>query len=937
MFSMNLDGVWNFSLDPNGDQSWNEKDNPMPTDKIHIPGSIEEQGYGESSSHYPIGTWKKDREYEGKAWYVQEINIPIDFENRYLYLELKGVRWVTELWIDNDYVGFENSLSAVHRFNITPFVKPGNKHRFIISVDNQMHLPLQESHIHSYHTSTYWGGITGGIEIVSQLPYTIGDVSIQSDLKSGSVNLRVEVDREDCENRQHWSLFATIIDQEGNLINSKRTPINEYYENNKVINTTTIELGNRARLWSVDDPHLYKLELLLEYKGEEYDKKSLTFGFRTISTTDNQILLNGIPVFLTGYVDCCVFPQTGYPVWDIEHYRRQFKIAKSYGFNHVRLHGWNPPEPFWIAADEAGMLVQTELPHWSRQYTRSEKDSTAEVHTFLTQELEKIIQSLHAHPSFVMLSMGNELVSEDGHPQLNQLVQLARKLDSSRIYTENTGHGQLPSQSREGDFFVPTLNWHPPYNIDHAATADTTTDYGEVTRLEKKPLIAHEHGQFTMYVRPEEEEKYKGIIKPNWLETINKTIRSKGLENRTNEFIESTGIHLVRSLKENIEKARRTPNLSGIQLLDIRDFPGQGHATVGILDVFWDSKNIIPPEKFRQFNEQTVLLMRAKSRTFFTDENLTIDLELSHFGLTIDLAELEWKLITEDMVWKKETITIKDIPGNGIVDLIKVNEKIPVNEPMKVTLEAVIKVNGRTFSNAWDFWLYSRQPLPEKCDRIWTNINELRSALYGARVEDTLGINELSFEAENNVDLAITDQMGRDVLQFLIDGGNVWLMAKENGQYDEVLTRYLPTFWNYLWFPEQLGTTMGMRIHKHPVFKDFPHDGHSDWNWFNLVDRSVALNLDLTPEVSPIVEVIDNFNRAKKLAYIYEVKVGRGKLFVSTLNLTNRRMMKSPESHFLLFKIIEYLRSDEFQPSTSITVGELLGTFKVKSLFKLRY
>ncbi|GAB2545823.1 glycoside hydrolase family 2 protein [Gracilibacillus alcaliphilus] len=934
---IDLNGTWNFSLDLNNDQNWIHKDTSLPSDMIQIPGSIEEQGYGQASAHFPIGTWKKDREYEGIAWYVKDIELSKDINESDLYLDLKGVRWVTELWIDGNYVGKEDSLSTVQRYNITPFVKIGGKHRFVIRIDNQMLLPLQESHIHSYHTSTYWGGITGGIQIISELPHTIQDVRVQTKAEDKFVQVEVKVDRTNCPDRNNWSIRTNILDQDGGLVQSKEVDIAGKNEALQLTNFIQIKLDDTAKVWSPDDPYLYHAEVTLLHHGKQYDKKTVRFGLRTISTDKNQILLNGIPIFLTGYVDCCIFPNTGYPEWDIEHYRKQFQIVKSYGFNHVRLHGWTPPEPFWQAADEAGMLVQTELPHWSRQYTRSKDLAPEEVHSFLTQELKRVLTALQNHPSFVMLSMGNELISEEGHPQLNELVQLARQLDASRIYTDNTGHGQLPSQSREGDFFIPTLNWHPPYNIDHAATSDTTTDYGEVTRLEKSPIIAHEHGQFTMYVRPEEEKKYQGVLKPYWLKTITDTLESKKINSRTNEFIESTGIHLVRSLKENMEKARRTPNLSGIQLLDIRDFPGQGHATVGILDVFWDSKNVVEPKQFRQFNEQTVLLMRSKKRTYYSDEQIAVSLELSHFGLSADSADLEWSLKTEEKIWKKEGVTIKRIPGTGLINLLNISEEIYTNKAEKITLEASITINAKTYTNEWDFWLFPRQELPENCERIWTNIPEVRSALYGVRLENTIGLDELSFKAEKDVELAITDQIGRDILQFLVDGGNVWLMAKEDGQHDEVLTRYLPIFWNYLWFPEQTGTTMGMRIHKHPIFDEFPHDGHSDWQWYHLVDRMIALNLDLTPNVKPIIEVIDNFNRAKKLAYVYEVNVGKGSLFVSTLNLTDRKLMKHPESHFLFFKIIEYLKSSKFQPEMSISIGELLSTFKVKSLFNLRY
>ena len=133
-------------------------------------------------------------------------------------------------------------------------------------------------------------------------------------------------------------------------------------------------MGADARLWWDDDPFLYTADFTLRRGDQVLDHLRQRVGLREISVQGKQILLNGLPVFLRGYVDCCIFPQTGYPSWDVEHYRRQFAIAKSYGFNHVRLHSWTAPEPFWIAADEAGMLVQAELPHWSRFYDQAETE-----------------------------------------------------------------------------------------------------------------------------------------------------------------------------------------------------------------------------------------------------------------------------------------------------------------------------------------------------------------------------------------------------------------------------------------------------------------------------------------------------------------------------------------------------------------------------------
>ena len=56
-----------------------------------------------------------------------------------------------------------------------------------------------------------------------------------------------------------------------------------------------------------------------------------------------------------------------------------------------------------------------------------------EVHAFLKRELDRVVPMLNAHPSFVLLSLGNELIKADGHG-LNELVNRARELDPTRLY-----------------------------------------------------------------------------------------------------------------------------------------------------------------------------------------------------------------------------------------------------------------------------------------------------------------------------------------------------------------------------------------------------------------------------------------------------------------------------------------------------------------------
>jgi beta-galactosidase len=928
--TISLNGEWRFVLDAeerlNGsDLCWEEMGS-----SIGVPGSWEEQGIGEPSMHEPIGTWKKLREYIGSAWYAKEIRIPEHPGDMQYSLILSGAKWRSEVWLDGRPVGTDDSLVCEHIFDLTPFVKPGTAQRLMIKLDNRMFLPLPESHIHSYHTATNWGGITGGARIEAVPASRIGHVRVVPNAGKKSVALDIGLSAVDRLQGPGWEVSVEAAAEDGTVIAVKSVPVSAI--NGHSI-TMELELGDQAQLWNDKQPALYRIFVQLLQAGAVKDACSRRFGLRSVEAKGKSILLNGNPVYLRGYVDCCIFPLTGYPVWDREEYRRQFRIAKEYGFNHVRLHGWTAPEPFWEAADEEGMLVQTELPHWSNWYNPQKEQLPAEVHDFLKRELERIIRTLNAHPSFIMLSLGNELTNQQGHAGLNELVQIARGLDASRIYTDNTGFGDLPALDREGDFYIPTMNWHTPFHIDHAAAPNSYEDYRAVTVLTDKPVIAHEHGQFTMYVRPSEESKYTGILRPNWLKTTVETLESKKLTDRVEEFGEASGALLVRCLKETMEKSRRTPGLSGIQLLDIRDFPGQGHATTGILDVFWDRKGIIEPELFRRFNDETVLVMRSEGRTLYAGETYEVRLECSHFGSEpIRDGVLRWELAAAGTRACGGSISGVNIAAGslGFIGLVPLQVEGPQAQALElqVTLEYG---EGRQAVNSWEFWVYPRPCLHSKVNRIWSNVWGLRPSLSGAVFKQQIGLNWLSYIEEKDIGLAITDQLSRDVIQYVLDGGSAWLMVKPGRLHDEVDSKFLPIFWNYLWFPGQEGTTMGMVVHGHPLTSRFPHEGTSNWQWYHLVDRTPAIGLDSVPQIKPIVEVMDNFNRGKKLAYAFEAQIGKGKLYVSTFRLSEGYDIKRPESAYMLQQTVDYLMSGDFNPSARLSIGELLGLFKLKN------
>jgi hypothetical protein len=142
--------------------------------------------------------------------------------------------------------------------------------------------------------------------------------------------------------------------------------------------------------------------------------------------------------------------------------------------------------------------------------------------------------------------------------------------------------------------------------------------------------------------------------------------------------------------------------------------------------------------------------------------------------------------------------------------------------------------------------------------------------------------------------------------------------------------KFLPVFWSPVHFPKQAGS-MGLLIdHTHPALKNFPTEKHTDWQWWSIVKRSKAMQIDSIPGASPIVETIDNFVNNRRLATVFEAKLGKGAIIVTSIDLitpdTADGQYKTgitPEIEHLRHCLAQYINSADFNPPTSITEQQL--------------
>ena len=919
--TLDLSGAWHLKLDPTDAgirEEWFKQS--LSGHSIQLPGSIDAQGLGDpvtldtewtgtifDRSFYESEAYAPCREagnikvpfflqpethYLGSAWYQASFRLPDTWTNQSLRLFLERPHWHTRLWINDREIGEGDSLSTPHTWDLGP-LEPSQTHRLSLRVDNRLHIEVGENaHSVSDHTQGNWNGVIGRIELKAQDACEINQLDVFPDVETRSIRVLGALSGvNDCE-----SINLKVLPKCEELANElARQTIPLEWSNGTTSFDTRIELGPDARLWDEFDPALYELEA-----DCGHSRKSTTFGLRAITRNGSQLAINGRKVFLRGTLDCCIFPLTGHPPMDVESWHSILNQIKNHGLNHVRFHSWCPPEAAFIAGDELGLYFQVECPIWPNAVAVLAFNSPAgigdgkAIDQWAYTESERILQAYGNHPCFVLMACGNEPGGPQHREYLSQWLLHFRKRDHRRLYTASAGWPEL----EESDFHVPSeprlhqwgegldsrLNAQPP---------STTHDYAAHIAKRDAPVVSHEIGQWCAYPPIYDTDKYQGHLKPRINEIVADSLKSNHMADQIRSFVQASGKLQALCYKEEIEASLRTRGQAGFQLLGLQDFPGQQTAPVGMLDAFWQSKGYLEAAQMRGFCNATVPLLRLEKRVYDTSESMDVPVEVAHFGpQNIQSVKIHWQLsIGENIVregkLKKQDITTGNLNACGTIQLDWNN----LNAPSKYTLTVRVLDKGNTFSNTWDLWLY-----PADLDTAETESLQLSTTLA-------------------------------DALQRLESGQTVLLIPKREQVKGQVELGFSSIFWNTACTQGQPPHTLGILCNPdHPALQQFPTDFHSNWQWWYPIQSAAAMVLDpLPPTCRPIVQVIDDWFKNRRLGLLFEARVGNGKLLVCSIDLLSQT--HNPEQNLvnrqLLHSLTQYLLSPQFDPEETIQATQL--------------
>jgi hypothetical protein len=912
---ISLEGVWQFRIDSLNEGIENQWFNDQFDQTIVLPGSMAENGYGDEvtlftkwtgsiwdSSYFEDPGYEKYRQqgnikipfwlkplkyYTGPAWYQKDVTVPGKWEGKRVILSLERCHWESRVYINGREAGTVNSLAVAHQYDVTPLIKTG-KNRISIRIDNRMIIPVGEnSHSVSDHTQTNWNGIIGAISLDALAPVHVKNIQVFPDLHSHDARVVLTI-------ANHSGVpFEGTLEMQAKSYNSekKHTPAPLSRSIAVPGQEETVELvysmGGESLLWSEFSPALYRLEVKLnDSRGHLMDQQSQEFGMREFGVNGTRFMVNGRPVFLRGTLECCIFPLTGYPPTDEAAWLHLIGRCKEHGLNHLRFHSWCPPEAAFRAADKMGFYLQVECGSWANQGSTIGDGSPLD--SFIYQEGDRILEAYGNHPSFCMMAYGNEPAGEHQEQYLGRLVDYWKSKDSRRVYTSAAGWPFIPENQYHNDPMPRIQHWEEGVeSVINARPPQTSFDYREVIGAYDIPVVSHEIGQWCVYPDFREIKKYTGVLKPTNFEIFQETLQENHMGHQAEDFLMASGKLQAICYKAEIEAALRTPGFAGFQLLQLHDFPGQGTALVGILDPFFNSKGYITPEAFRKFCNRTVPLARMEKRIFTSGEVFRAEIELSHFG-EVPLTGQKIRCLirnTDHDILFDQMFEIGEIPIGNVIPAGSIQYELDgISRARKLTLE--VGIENTPYANSWDFWVYPQNVHPDPGEVIITQ----------------------------KLDKATVDllRQGRSVL--LLTYGSV---NEKHGA--NVRIGFSSIFWNTAWTRGQAPHTLGILCDPaHPVFKDFPTEYHSNWQWWDPVTHSQAMILDEFPAMlSPLIQPIDTWFKNRKLALAFEARSGGGRIMVCSIDLGSDLGMR-PASCQLLNSMLNYMNSSDFDPETEV-------------------
>ncbi len=971
---MNLAGEWRFAFDPaetgiNYCGGWYDLELP---ERVILPG-------GTHTNHIGIKNTVMDKDnigepwiYIGAAWYQRDIEIPQEWAGKQITLYMERTSH-TMVWLDGIPMGSNDDVQVPQYYALGAAATPG-RHNLTIRVNNKAVRPLQ-------YAARTLNGIMGEVSLQATDPVCIRDVKVTPHVDnnratieiwlqnqtgvpvSGMLNLAVESQKPieaECTAEQCSITHAGKQPSAGHRLRHRRIQFVIEEQEKKV--WIDLWMGDDCLLWDEFTPNVYELTVTMEAGGNSgefgapearrtafsqpgfyTDRVVTTFGMRDFRVVDRQFSVNGKKVILRG--DMPMGESDRSPEEELAYWRALMKEYKKYGINMLRFHTTCPREAALTAADEAGIYMQLELKLWAWICFPDEPAFEPLLEGTLKKQGDNVLKAYGNHPSFVMMSLGNEIQGD--YHMLGRVVAHLRETDPSRLYAQGTNNNLDDPFPLEGDdFFISNKARfghkmmrgscahadYPLGKIQNEELPDTWRGFGESLDGYEVPVIGHEIGQYETSPNFDDLMDFPADEQPRNLLLFRQTMEQKGLLPKEKDFFAASGKLSALCYREDIEMYYRTPGMGGFQLLALRDCLGQGSSMVGILNYHGKPKGNISPEEWRRFCNDRVMLLRMPGYIYRGGELFHARVDAANFGCS-DMPESEAYV----RIYKAKTAGSNRENGAERANTI---EERAAEEGLFLEQLLLPAVDIRQGDRAALGWIDLTLPKLEEAAELTVEIGIEK---YGLKNCYPIWVFPQKKEEQAVVptDALITSEMNETILGALQEGRDVFYVPENLPPRYAVEGFWASNFWSYDMFANMslkkgvpvMPGTLGLCCQtEHPALGGFPTGIGSSWQWWRIVMESSAVILDGLPlELDPIVSVIDNPMRCCRLGMIFEARVGAGRLLVASAALLQIRD-KYPEAACLYDSLITYMNSEKFCPHAELTPEQCRERFFVPEM-----
>ena len=897
--------------------------------------------------------WERTKQdYEGVAFYKKRFEIPADWKGKVIRLQFGAVNYLSEVWVNDEVVGFHEGGFTPFEFRIDEMIKAGESNTLTLRVVGPIMMSDKEvDGIRKQETAQWRGGLSAGIwqdvKLIATDEIYVDDVYIQPNIQDNTAQFHVELD--------HTGIKGATTGIAINIIDTKSNKqVANLHEDwmlhpGKQKKSWTLNIPD-AKYWSPDNPHLYRAEVVVNNKNEISDSWNARFGMRELTIKNDDFYLNGKRLYIKATFFEGLYPNgIAYPD-SKEMIRREIQLAKEAGFNLIRP--WRrAAAPIWLdMADEMGVLVvgSPTLECMTLPF------DTPYLPTRVENEVRRTILRDRNRACIIQWELFNEL----HRPVLNQLMRpmamLVRELDPTRLILDESGGWAFGANMYLPNEYEPTKfndihNYSGPFTNKFHYDGYLSIGLTEVEKKAKQykgkkvgrnvvpglmsyvselgygslPDLTSVNPKFETTGNPlTPAYRYHHRLAKEQRRILDESGFGKLYPNMQQFYQDQQQIHGGAN-KRMIEAVRSNPNVDGYCIHALAG--GDWVLGAGLIDI-WRQPKGYAYEGTKAANQPRIVSIRLFPRNVYAKKGA----KLAITGIN-DLENIDAIIQVKITNQKGKTVFEKSVSTDWQQGISSLFENALTTKKWKgshtVSVE-VIDQNGSILTkNTYPFDVFQEKDLrlPKTTVTLMDIDNDLATFLETKKVKVTefgpaTDLSTPVFVTQSKSKEEATQKEFETLFDFAKKGGTIVYLQEQFGkgqiEKDNPLTPFTGTK-----IPSMgLWTCIPHLVQKHPIFKGLPTNTIMRDVYENVWAKTTLSELKIEEQAAkPIVASIgfEWFSRTHQLQYLGPGKswygsdlsvlpYGKGRCVVSQLRLLEN-LGKDPVADKILGNLIRYL------------------------------